>query len=477
MAENRRPIIDASRLFDRLPPHDFAAEMSVIGALIVAPDRAGDVAEIIGSSADFYDDRNRRVYAAAMHWIDSRGGLDLVQLVAALKEAGENVTDGEGTENTIDVQHLELCAASVPSGAAAPHYARIVAAAAKLRRLAEACDETVWAATTAPTTDPAVADGLIDAAAERIARIGERAAGSSIRAAADIVRDRLAALDAADDPAVSTGLQALDGMLSGGLRPGELTIIAARPSMGKTALALNIAEHVAEHVGPVLFISCEMSAQALCDRAISARAGVAVGELRRLRTLDRETYRRVLAAADAVAKLPLRIVDDASLALARLRQHARRAAADARREGRPLRLIAVDYLQLLTAPGNDRERRDLEIGAISRGLKAIARELNVPVVCLSQLNRAAERREGNRPRMSDLRESGSIEQDADVVILLHREDYYAGNDPRWADANADRVGTAELIIAKQRNGATGTVDLDWNPELCRFTDRGARTFS
>lgn len=470
MADRRPVVVDASRVFDRLPPHDLAAEMATLGAMLLAPDRASDIVELLASADDFYLDDHRSVYRAILKSLDGRSTVDLVTLCAELREQGRDVVDGEGKPGSLDVGYLEKLVASVPSAASGLHYGEIVASLAKRRRFAEICADGAWQATTAPSSDPAAADALIDATAERLSRLGDRAAGSSIKAASDIVRDRLAQLDRDDDDTIPTGLRVLDAQLGGGLRPGELSIIAARPSMGKTALALNIGEHIAQHCGPTFVASLEMSAGSLIDRIIAGRAGVPVGSLRRARSLDADTYRRVLGVADAVAKLPLQIVDESSLTLARLRQHARRAAVDARREGAPLQAIIVDYLQLLTCPGSDRERRDLEIGAISRGLKALARELSVPVVCLSQLNRASERREGNKPRMSDLRESGSIEQDADVVILLHREDYYGLGTPGWLDANADRVGVAELIVAKQRNGPTGPVDVRWDAERCRFAD-------
>jgi replicative DNA helicase len=235
--------------------------------------------------------------------------------------------------------------------------------------------------------------------------------------------------------------------------------------MGKTALALNIAEQIALTRHGVGFFSLEMSRQQLVQRLLAARSGVDSQRLRR-NMLTHEEHHRLLVACDQLLDAPLFIDDTPGLSLLQLRAKARRMVAKHQVEA-----IFIDYLQLMTS-GRRVESRQLEVSEISRGVKAMARELNVPVVALSQLNRAAEQREGHRPRMSDLRESGSIEQDADVVSMLHREEYYHLNDPRWAEdpANEDKLGVAELIIAKQRNGPTGAVRLSWISSSTRFRD-------
>jgi replicative DNA helicase len=260
-------------------------------------------------------------------------------------------------------------------------------------------------------------------------------------------------------------------MLSG-LQPGELLIIAARPSMGKTAVAMNIAEQIAlggtpwnPGAGPqvpVAVFSLEMSKASVSLRLLSARSGVNAHELR-TGGLDDDTYERVFQAYQELSKAKIFIDDSPSLSVTALRARARRLVRQ-----HDVKVIVIDYLQLLTAPAQGKESRQVEVSAISRGIKALARELNVPIICLSQLNRASEQREGNRPRMSDLRESGSIEQDADVIMLLHREEYYHVQDPSWAEENPDKLGVAELIVAKQRNGPVGVVSLTWDNRTTRF---------
>ncbi|MBL8874234.1 MAG: replicative DNA helicase [Phycisphaerae bacterium] len=239
-----------------------------------------------------------------------------------------------------------------------------------------------------------------------------------------------------------------------------------------TALALNIAEQMATGVSlagqpasanPVALFSLEMSKSAVTQRLISAKSGIPSQNLRGGHKLTDREYRKLLSACDELAKAPMFVDDTPNMTVLALRARARRLVAQ-----HGVKAIMIDYLQLLTSPGAARESRQVEVSAISRNIKALARELNVPVICLSQLNRASEQREGNKPRMSDLRESGSIEQDADVVILLHREDYYHTQNPEWSLDNPDKVGVAELIIAKQRNGPTGVVKLAWDSSTTRF---------
>jgi replicative DNA helicase len=270
-----------------------------------------------------------------------------------------------------------------------------------------------------------------------------------------------------------TGYGDLDDLLRG-LQPGELIILAARPSMGKTSMALNLAEQIAmggvpvagapatQNV-PVGLFSLEMSKNAIVQRLLSARAGVSGQHLRGGHAISKAELDRIGIAADDLKHAPIYIDDLPNLTVLNLRARARRMVAQY-----GVKVIMIDYLQLMSAPGSARESRQVEVSAISRGVKALARELNIPVVCLSQLNRASEQREGNRPRMADLRESGSIEQDADVILLLHREDYYHVQDEDWKIENPDKVGVAEVIVAKQRNGPTDVVKLKWDPRTTRF---------
>ena len=261
---------------------------------------------------------------------------------------------------------------------------------------------------------------------------------------------------------VATGYPHLDELTSG-FQNGEMIVIAARPSMGKTALALNIAENMVRNDIPVGIFSLEMSRQQLTQRLLSSRSQVSSHKIRR-NTLSDNDMNAILGAANELMQVPLYIDDTPGLTIMQLRAKARRL-----KQKHDVGAIFVDYLQLMTS-GRRSESRQQEVSEMSRSVKALARELNIPVICLSQLNRAAEQREGHRPRMSDLRESGSIEQDADVVAMLHREAYYHLNDQAWIEANEDKVSLAELIIAKQRNGPTATMKLTWDNTCTRFYD-------
>jgi replicative DNA helicase len=236
--------------------------------------------------------------------------------------------------------------------------------------------------------------------------------------------------------------------------------------MGKTALALNIAESMAMLGHGVGIFSLEMGKQQLVQRLLCARSGIDSQRLRRNMLRDTE-FRSLMTACDELQQAPVFIDDTPGLSLLQLRAKARRMAAK-----HAVKAIMIDYLQLMSTGGRV-ESRQVEVSEISRGVKAMARELKVPVICLSQLNRAAETREGHRPRMGDLRESGSIEQDADVVMLLHREDYYHNDDQEWKENNPDKLGLAELILTKQRNGPTGTINLSWIAQSTRFRDHSS----
>ncbi|MCI0364659.1 MAG: replicative DNA helicase, partial [Phycisphaerales bacterium] len=271
---------------------------------------------------------------------------------------------------------------------------------------------------------------------------------------------------------VPSGFVELDNLTTG-FQNAEMIIFAARPSMGKTALALNFAEYMALHGNRVGIFSLEMSKQQLVQRLLCARANIESQKLRR-RMLNKEDHMRLMDACGDLENAPIFIDDTPGLTLLQLRTKARRMVSKHK-----VQALLVDYLQLLST-GTRTESRQVEVGEISRGIKAMGRELNIPVICLSQLNRGPEDRMGNRPRMSDLRESGSLEQDADVVALIHREEYYHQGEDKWHEEmeefalggqpEKDLRGVAELIIAKQRNGPTGTVKLSWISQSTRFRD-------
>lgn len=458
--------MSTEKLFDRLPPHSLEAEMSLLGSILLDPRLLSDVLSIVRSPDDFYAEAHTAIYKAAVEVFDRYNSGDLVQIVETIKDKGQLELIG-GSE------YLVKLAESVPSAVNAPHYARIVAEKAKLRKLIDAAGTILYDAFHVGELGPDGAREVLDKAEMMVFEIAQQHQIADPQLLKDLLQleiDRIESQEGKGISGVPSGYPDLDDMLRG-MQPGEMIIIAARPSMGKTALALNIAEQMAAggHAGaptssiPIALFSLEMSKSAVTQRLISARSGIPSQNLRGGVRLSDRDYRKLLSACDELAKAPIYIDDTPNMTVLALRARARRLVAQ-----HGVKAIMIDYLQLLTAPGAARESRQVEVSTISRGLKALARELNVPVVCLSQLNRASEQREGNKPRMSDLRESGSIEQDADVIILLHREDYYHVQDENWKLENPDKVGVAELIVAKQRNGPTGVVKLAWDSNTTRF---------
>jgi replicative DNA helicase len=466
-----RPRIDVEKLFDRLPPHAPEAEMSLLGSIILDPRAMVDVLDHVQSGDDFYSAAHGVIFDALREIADRNPETDLVELTDRLRDRAE-------LEQVGGAEYLVQLAEGVPSAVNAPHYARMVADKSRLRRLIKATSEILYDAYHVGGDGPEDVKQAIDAAEMKIfeiARAEDRAAFANLAALLQDELDRIERVEGRLVSGLHTGFDDLDEKLSG-LQPGEMIIIAARPSMGKTALSLNLAEQVAmggrtpwtrPHTDPVSvgFFSLEMSRNALAQRLLSAYSGV---DSHKMRTgqINNQMMDQLVRACGELSQAPIIVDDTPNMSVMQLRARARRMVD---RHG--VKALFVDYLQLMTAPGASRESRQVEVSAISRGIKALARELSLPVVCLAQLNRGSEQREGNRPRMSDLRESGSIEQDADVVMLLHRESYYHQGDANWMEENEDKVNDAELIIAKQRNGPTGVVHLTWDAHTTRFKSR------
>ena len=469
-----RPKPELGKLFDRLPPHSIEAEMSLLGSMLLDPQVIADVIGAVRKPEDFYTAAHGHIFRAVIDVYDAHHSGDLVQITELLRDRGV-LEDVGGTD------YLVKLAEAVPAAVNAPHYARIVAEKAKLRRLIDAAGAILYDAYHTGDFGPEGVRDVLDKAEMAVFEIAQESQSADPQALKDLLQleiERIEAEEGKGYSGVPTGYADLDELLRG-LQPGEMIIVAARPSMGKTALALNIAEQIALGTGgrgaaqnPVALFSLEMSKSAVTQRLISARSGISSQNLRGGHKLSDHDYRRLIAACDELAQAPVFVDDTPGLTVLALRARARRLVAQ-----HGVKCIMIDYLQLLSSPSSARESRQVEVSAISRNVKALARELNVPVICLSQLNRASEQREGNRPRMSDLRESGSIEQDADVVILLHREDYYHTQDPDWALDNPDKAGVAELIIAKQRNGPTGVVKLVWDSHTTRFKNYAGQQFS
>ena len=444
---------DLAKLFDKLPPHAVEAEMSLLGAMMLDWQVIGDVVQTLSGSADFYKPAHSAIYEALVQLYDQNQHLDGVQLKQYLADHGQ-------LEQIGGVEYLIQLGEAVPSTAGAFYHAKLVREKAILRRLIEAAGNILHEAYSSPDT---VANQLDQAeqAIFKLAETGSTEEASDLATLLQLTYEQLEAQEGRHITGIETGFFELDEITSG-LQNGEMIILAARPSMGKTALALNIAEHIgANNKQPVAVFSLEMSKQQLAQRLLCSRSGVDSHRLRRNR-LSGDDFHHLSMTVGELSEAPIFIDDTPGLTLLGLRAKARRLAAR-----HDIKAVVVDYMQLMSAPGA--ESRQQEVSNISRGIKALARELSVPVICLSQLNRASEGREGHRPRMSDLRESGSIEQDADVVMMLHREEYYH-HEPDWAIENPDKVGTAELILTKQRNGPTGTINLQFDGQTTRFNN-------
>lgn len=444
---DRRPEI--GKLFDKLPPQSLEAEAALLGSMILDARVIGDVIEIVKEAEDFAKPAHGAIFQACVKLYDKAQSLDMVQLHDHLK-AADLLDDIGGLDYLISI------AESVPSAVAAPHYARIVRDKATLRRLIQAAGTILLEAYEGQDE----VEKLLDTAEQMIFELAEDTSTGEASDLKSLLDETFNRLDQAQDrgggvSGVETGFFELDEMTDG-LQQGEMIIVAARPSMGKTAFALNIAEHAAASNGvPVGVFSLEMGKQQLAQRLLCSRSGVDSHRVRR-NQLGEDDFGQLAMAVGELSDAPLYIDDTPGLSLLGLRAKGRRMKAR-----HDIQLLVVDYLQLMSASGA--ESRQQEVSVISRGIKALARELSVPVICLSQLNRAAESREGHRPRMSDLRESGSIEQDADVVMMLHREDYYHRGDEEYEPNNV-----AEVIVAKQRNGPTGVVKLHFNEGATRF---------
>lgn len=459
--------VKLDKLFDKPPPQNEMAEMALLGAMILDANVIHDVIGIIKSPDAFSRQAHGAIYKALVKTYDQKQAGNLVLLAEEL-ETNELLAPIGG------LKYLEKLAAETPGPATATHFARIVSDKAKLRRLIAAGGQIVYDAYHSGDAGPEGAKEIIDRAEQLVFEIAQQEETSDAQPLSILVQqeyDRLLALQGKGISGVETGFKDLDELTSG-LQEGEMIIVAARPSMGKTALMMNLAEQVArggseppkspKSAVPVAVFSLEMSKSSIAQRLLSAASGYSSHDMRSGRLTEKD-YDEVCRAVYELADLPILVDDTPGLTVLGLRTRARRLVAQ-----HGVKAIFIDYLQLMTAPNAAKESRQVEVSSISRSIKALARELSVPVVCLSQLNRGPEARGDNRPRMSDLRESGSIEQDADVVMLLHRESYYHVGDKAWEEENADKVNLAELIIAKQRNGPTDVVKLTWDNRVTRF---------
>jgi replicative DNA helicase len=436
----------------RVPPQSIEAEQSVLGGLLLdngAWDRAADVV----TEADFYRFEHKLIFGAIGALIGASKPADVITVYEQLQMAGKAADSG-------GLAYLNALAQSVPSAANMRRYAEIVRERAILRKLIAASDEI---ATNAFNPQGRAVSQILDEAEGKIFKIGEegnrnKQGFQSMDVLAVQLIDRVTELaenGAEDVTGVRTGFYDMDRNTAG-LQPGDLIILAARPSMGKTAFALNIAENVSVNEGlPVVVFSMEMGAAQLALRMVGSQGRIDQQHLRTGR-LDNDEWGRLTEAVERLSKSSVFIDETPALTGPELRARARRQA----RQCGQLGLIVIDYLQLMSGSGSDNENRATEIGEISRGLKALAKELNCPVIALSQLNRSVETRPDKRPMMSDLRESGAIEQDADIIMFIYRDEYY--------NKESKEPGVAEIIIAKQRNGPVGTTKLAFLRQWTKF---------
>jgi len=435
-----------------VPPQNLEAEESVLGAMMLSPGAIGAVSEVLDAS-DFYRESHAVIYRAALALYAKGEPVDAITLVDELEERGEL----EAAGGRVRIHEL---AALVPASANAGHYARIVREMATLRGLIRAGGEIAQLGWERPgeTTD------LVDRAEQVVFDLSQSRVSSEFSHIEELLKDSFERITAlyeagADVTGTPSGFRDLDRLTSG-FQPGNLIIVAARPSMGKSGLGLCMAANLAVRAEvPTALFTLEMSKAEVTQRLMCSEAKV---ESQRLRTgkLGADDWPRLTAACDRLAKAPIYVDDQGSITMMEIRSKARRLKS---REP-DLGLIVVDYLQLMTS-GSNVESRVQEVSQISRSLKVLARDLDVPILAMSQLSRAVEQRHDKRPILSDLRESGSIEQDADLVMFIYRDEYY--ND------ESDQQGIAEVHLAKHRNGPTDTVKLSFLKRYAKFADLAA----
>lgn len=439
-------------IIEKIPPQSVDAEMAVLGAMLLDKETIPQAIEMLRADC-FYKDANRRIYSAIIKLFDDNRGVDLITVIEELKKTN-SLEEAGGPD------YVSGLASSVPTAANFIHYAKIVKEKTILRNLINTATQIV---SECYDTSKDV-DGLVDKAEQLIFEVSSNKVEKKFVPLRDIIKSSIETIDSLyqrkqNVTGVSTGFRDLD-IKTAGLQPSDLIVLAARPSMGKSALALCIAEHAAVvDRAPVAFFSLEMSKEQLVQRMLCSHARV---DAHKVRTgfLSQADWPKLVSAAGKLSEAPIYIDDTPGISVLELRAKARRLKSQF-----DVKLIVLDYLQLMQ--GHTRaDNRQQEISEISRSLKALARELDTPLIAISQLSRAVEQRQDHRPQLSDLRESGAIEQDADLVILLLREWYY--------NPTEENKGMAEIIIAKQRNGPTGNFNLAFLGEYMRFENMTSR---
>lgn len=442
---------------DKLPPQNIEAEQSVLGAIMIENDAFLKVIEII-SREDFYKESHKKIFDAMIYLFEKNEPIDLITIAEELRKRNE--IDAVGGES-----YLSVLASQVPTSANVRYHSKIIREKALLRTLIKSASEIAGKV----YEDNLDADELVDHAERIIFNISDKRTKASFVSLKELIKGSFETIEHLYDKksaitGVASGFNDLDERTSGFQR-GDLIVIGGRPSMGKTAFSLNLARYVGvEMKEPVAIFSLEMTKEQLAMRMLCAEAMVDSNSVRK-GFIRKEDWGKLTNAAGRLTEAPIFIDDSSNISILEMRAKARRL----KMEYKGLSLVVVDYLQLMRGRGSFEKSREQEISEISRSLKALAKEIEVPVIALSQLNRGVETRSGNkRPTLADLRESGAIEQDADVIIFLYREEVYNKNTPE--------KGKAEINIAKQRNGPTDTIYLTFFPNYTRFIDYTDRSY-
>lgn len=437
------------QVIKRIMPHSVEAEQSVIGAMMIDRDAIITASEML-LPEDFYGKQYGTLFEAIVELQESDGVVDIVTLQDKLNEKGVPMEIN-------NVEYLSNLVAAVPTSANIKQYCQIVSEKSLLRKLIRLNEDIANSCYTGREET----DTILEETEKKIFSLVQKRNTSDYIPIRDIVMEAMNKIEKASQTSgtvtgIPTGFLDLDYKLAG-LQPSDLVLVAARPSMGKTAFVLNIAQHVAFKQNlTVAIFSLEMSEVQLVNRLFSLESSVNSGNIRTGNLTD-DDWDKLIETAGVVGNSNLIIDATPGISISELRSKCRKYKME-----KDLKLIIIDYLQLMSGSGRSSESRQQEISDISRSLKALARELNVPVVALSQLSRAVEQRPDKRPMLSDLRESGAIEQDADVVMFIYRDDYY--------NKDTAEMGVAEIIIAKQRNGPIGTVKLAWLPDYTKFAN-------
>jgi len=442
-----KPKMSVSKRKGRVPPHSIDAEQSVLGAVLLDNEAMHSAVELL-QAEDFYLDAHRVLFSTMLRLLEEHIPIDAVTLVEGLRE-------GRALETVGGIEYISRLVDAVPTAANVEFYAHIVKENSLRRRVIREASEIVEEA----FDDTSSADTFIDNVEQRMLKVSDQRTRRSFHRISDLVKESIKSVERLyinKQPitGVPSGFVDFDHLTSG-LQPSDLIIIAGRPAMGKTSLALSIARHVGVDVGsPVAVFSLEMSREQIVMRLLCSEARVDNSRARSGR-LEESDFPKLVEAASRLAQAPIFIDDTPAISVLEMRAKARRLNRES-----PLGLIVVDYLQLMRGNTRQPERREQEISEISRSLKALAKELNLPILALSQLNRSVETRQDKRPLMADLRESGAIEQDADIISFVYRDEVY---NPETSDK-----GVAEFIVSKHRNGPIGTVRLAFQAEYTLF---------